>query len=200
MAKKSKINMRQITEKVSRSAGFKKAALTRAQNRAEEAHKRALEEFESHPVTKEIEGGPTASNTTGSLGGYGNLFSFIGFDDNSDPIAAIRNLLKMGIKLKKQPISTKVMGKKIVITYQVDYPTVSEFYLASPSPWGGRSWVQGIEQGMSGFGQYMYYANRFNRSRSSTGLQADKKLRSGRFKPMEYVNKIIRDFKSEIRT
>ena len=38
-----------------------------------------VEEFRSHPVTSELNDGPNASNTSGLLGGYGNLFSFIGF-------------------------------------------------------------------------------------------------------------------------
>ena len=43
----------------------------------EKAHARLVDEFVNHPVTKEIEGGVTASNQSGTLGGYGNLFSFI---------------------------------------------------------------------------------------------------------------------------
>lgn len=201
MAKRGKINMKQITQKVSRSGTFKAASYRKAKERTEAAKMRAIAEFERHPVTKEIEGGPTSSNSSNTLGGYGNLFSFIGFDDHADPVSAIRSLLKMGIKLKRRPISTKIVGKRIVITYEVDYPTMNDFYMASPSPWGGRSWIKGVEEGMGGFGNYMYHAKRYNSgSRSGTGLQNDKRIRSGTFKPMEYVKKIIRDFKSEVRT
>ena len=37
----------------------------------------ALADFDRHPVTVEIEKGPDATNTSGTLGGVGNLFSFI---------------------------------------------------------------------------------------------------------------------------
>ena len=49
------------------------------QRRFNAAHKKLLNEFETHPVTREIEGGPDATNTSGTLGGSGNLFSFLGF-------------------------------------------------------------------------------------------------------------------------
>ena len=38
-----------------------------------------LREFDSHPVTTEISSGPKAGNTSNTLSGRGNLFSFIGF-------------------------------------------------------------------------------------------------------------------------
>ena len=36
-----------------------------------------LEDYEEHPVTQEIEGGPDAPNSSGTLSGITNLFSFI---------------------------------------------------------------------------------------------------------------------------
>ena len=38
-----------------------------------------MEDFDNHPVTQEIEGGPSAKNTSNTLNGIGNLFSYIGF-------------------------------------------------------------------------------------------------------------------------
>jgi len=51
---------------------------------------RMIDEFESHPVTIEIDAGENASNSSGTLGGYGNLFSFIGFQDGDDPLKEVR--------------------------------------------------------------------------------------------------------------
>ena len=50
---------------------------------AREVERILIKQFESHPVTKEISGGSSSSNVSGTLGGYGNLFSFIGFHNNS---------------------------------------------------------------------------------------------------------------------
>ena len=37
-----------------------------------------IQEFLNHPITQEIKAGPNASNSSGTLNGKGNLFSFIG--------------------------------------------------------------------------------------------------------------------------
>jgi hypothetical protein len=61
------------------------------------AQKEMIEEFQNHPVTREISAGENASNSSGLLGGYGNLFSFIGFDQGSDPIGSLDSIFKRKI-------------------------------------------------------------------------------------------------------
>ena len=39
----------------------------------------AMKEFDRHPITRELQQGPSSTNLSGTLGGTGNLFSFIGF-------------------------------------------------------------------------------------------------------------------------
>ena len=73
----AKINMKSINKKVNNSKAFDKQALRTAQARLNIAKKKLLEEFDQHEVTQEMKGGPDASNYSGSLGGYGNLFSLM---------------------------------------------------------------------------------------------------------------------------
>jgi len=54
-----------------------------------------ISEFLNHPITVEIKTGPYAENISGTLNGYGNLFSFIGFSDGDDPINPIEGLLNL---------------------------------------------------------------------------------------------------------
>lgn len=42
----------------------------------EERQKELQKQFQIHPITVELDAGPRASNTSGTLGGYGNLFFF----------------------------------------------------------------------------------------------------------------------------
>ena len=49
----------------------------------QERQKELVKNFTVHPITVELDAGPRASNTSGALGGYGNLYSFIGFSYNN---------------------------------------------------------------------------------------------------------------------
>ena len=66
---------------------------------AEKSAKKLLSSYEKHPVTREIKRGPQTSNISGTLGGYGNLFSFIGFDSSEDPTSVISEILNKEIKV-----------------------------------------------------------------------------------------------------
>ena len=65
---------------------------------------RLVKNFLTNKITIELKGGPTASNTSGILGGYGNLFSFIGFDAGTDPTDIIEKIFEasdMIVRLQK---------------------------------------------------------------------------------------------------
>ena len=42
----------------------------------------AMQDFDRHPITRELQQGASSTNMSGTLGGTGNLFSFIGFLNN----------------------------------------------------------------------------------------------------------------------
>ena len=83
MANKVKINRKSIQRKM--LLGLKsKATRSKIDNRMRKTFQRKKKElvdsFEEHSITQEIKGGPGASNISGTLtGGYGNLYTFIGF-------------------------------------------------------------------------------------------------------------------------
>jgi hypothetical protein len=150
-----------------------------------------IKEFENHPVTKEIESGADGSNSSGTLDGKGNLFSFIGFDAGSNPVEALKNYIKESFKIKNKGIS--INDSKIKIDYEIKYPSLEELSSITPMPWeGGNSWVLGIERGISGFSNYMYKT--FNRSRSGKGLQSKKEVRTSSYRPVKYLSTIISKF------
>ncbi len=59
----------------------------------EKIKQKYIEEFNNHPITQEIKGGISANNISGTLNGITNLYSFIGFDEGTDPIKPI-NLIQ----------------------------------------------------------------------------------------------------------
>ena len=67
-------------------------------------------------------------------------------------------------------------------------------------PWAkGRSWVRGVEHGMSGIGQYMYGNKDFSQSRSGSAIQNKGKLRGGNFRNTSYISEIRRNFIKNLR-
>jgi hypothetical protein len=158
-----------------------------------------LEEFENHPVTQEIllgMKGSRESNISGTLDGHGNLFSFIGFEKGSDPIGPVRNLLQY-----VNIISIRNIDKSIV--YRLEIPTPKDIFSVTPIPWAsGRSWVKGIETGISGLGQYYYLKDESKRratgSRSGVAFQIKGNLRGGGFRKVKYMSDILNRYAAKI--
>jgi hypothetical protein len=155
-----------------------------------------LVDLDTHPVSKEIEAGPDPSvkNTSGTLSGYGNLFSFIGFEKESDPVGYIKSLFFKKTGITKVRLQNAGKGRFLVET---QIPTKEEIYSDPKThiPWQpGRSWLDGIEKGISGFG--WYYLKKVFYSRSGEALQAktDEPLREGKFKTTKYFSEIYNKF------
>ena len=152
----------------------------------EQTKKEFFSEFESHPVTQEIAGGPQASNLSNTLNGIGNLFSFIGFSSSSEPIKDLANILKQSFSIRNK-------RKDNNIRYTIDFPTLQKIKGATPMPFeGGNSWAIGIERGISGFSNYLY--KRFIQGRSKEALQTENKIRGGNYKKTRYLSEMIDNF------
>lgn len=151
-----------------------------------------IEQFKNHPVTSEIEAGPKATNISGTLGGRGNLFSFIGFNSNDKPTQPIYRKLEQ-ISLQSTSIAKDGRSKTFIF-----YPTAEEIFKVTPMPWAeGRSWAKGIETGISGFGAYL---RKNDSGRSGAGIQTASKIQRGGFKNTKYISSMIKDFEVRILT
>ena len=156
-----------------------------------------VKQFKTHPITVEIDGGPLARNSSGTLGGYGNLFSFIGFSSGSSPTAIIKKIFSEKIKFRVNRVNR--MGKYKVTCF---IPTLEEIYGLTPLPWAsGKSWVDGVEKGMSNLGSFLYSPSGFGSSSSGTGIQVKGKRggSSVNFQNTPYVAKLLENFKRRLR-
>ncbi len=165
---------------------LKKEVLIKANKAVEKAKALMLAEFDAHPITKEIKGGPRATNSSGTLGGVGNLFSYIGFNQGQKPTREVREILDSSTKL----IGLKKTGKgEMGFQIMIDLPSKEEIAKASPVPWAAaRSWVIGIEQGLSGLGQYLVKPGA---GRSGNAIEVRGTLRAGKFKNTKYISAIL---------
>jgi len=166
MARRGKIYMHIVRDQV-------KKALTKAEIKKHthrDAHKvfllkkrLYLKLFREHPVTEEIRRGPKArKNISGTLPGIygGNLFSFIGFDEGSDPTEKVATAIATHTWMKQTPeyVETKNTGKflKIRVAYKMLFPMRDDLAEYAPMPWEPGSWLRRIEVGMSGLGNYLF--------------------------------------------
>lgn len=190
----TKFNMEQILRKIAYSAPVLDAAERAAKKKTLDVTSIAEYTFSSSEITKEINAGPRASNTSGLLGGYGNLYSFIGLVSN--PIPAIKELWK-SVKFKGLN-KVQLNSQKATYSYNVSVPTALDFEDESVIPWAeGRSWLISITRGgISGLGQYL---NILGKGRSRGGVQLKKKLRRATMKTAPYFIQIYNTFISNFK-
>ena len=82
--KKLRITQKMRKEIFAKSQALQNLAYGAAKQKSDRLRRDLLREFDNHPVTKEIEQGP--SGTSSLLGGRGNFFGFLGFNSGDKPI------------------------------------------------------------------------------------------------------------------
>ena len=179
--------------KTLRSQAIKEKARIVAEDKVRRAHKEMLQDFDTHSVTREIKSGPEGTNLSGTLGGYGNLFSYIGFDRGSQPTESIRTYLEKQVHVFKEPRVLKTVGGAI-FSFRLTTPNLDTIQAMTPSPWENRSWVKGLESGISGLGFYLFSRKDDFNTRSESSIQKTQQLRSLSFRPIKYMSSILEKF------
>ena len=188
-------NLKSIAKKIKNAPKTIKRVREITQSKLDTEKDILLDNFEMHPVTKEIVAGPSAQNISGTLAGYGNLFSFIGFSESSNPVSPVRKMLRQMVKIRE---IRKAAGNNAKMNIKIQVPEIEDFRDIAPMPWEpGRSWVEAIERGISGFSYYIN-SNRPS-SRSGKGIQTDKKIRVLAYKNVKYMSEIIRNFNKNLK-
>lgn len=184
------INFNSIKKKAINSKKFLENADKKANKIFEKNKNTFIEDFDNHPVTQEIQAGPEAKNISKTLNGKGNLFSFIGFNETDSPIDDLREILTTNFSIKRNKVSSRT------VSYRIKYPTLEKIKAITSMPWeAGKSWVKGIETGISGLSFYLY--KRFKASRSGAAIQAQNEIKPGAFKNIPYLSQMIKKFKDQ---
>ena len=197
--KKVKVNKaaleRIVRKGIGRSSKIRDKAYEIANRNVQKAKHQAVAKFNKHPVTLELEEGPHAHNKSRTIIGEGNLFSFIGFSKGSTPTNIVREYLENSSRVYR---NSKFVNSVTSQSFQfrVELPSLEKIKRFTPLPWeSGRSWVVGVERGISGIGNYMY--GRFLTSRSGTGIQS-KSENVSIFKKTRYMSEIISEFRARV--
>jgi hypothetical protein len=189
---RAKINMVDISRRVAKSGAWKKKARIEMRKLFSMEKLKLLTLFNQHPISEEIQAGPDAQNVSKTLS-EGNLYSFMGFQQGSDPVKVVTAFLAAAIRLNKTVKTKALSKKKIRVTGTVKLPSPQALAAVSSMPWEpGKSWVVSVETGISGFSHYMDKVSKA--SRSGRGIQVKGKIRSAHFNPIPYLSPLMLRF------
>lgn len=174
-------------------AKYVKKEILDISKKAERLKQMMISEFNSHPVTVEIKGGPTAGNYSDTLVGItqGNLFSFIGFEEGSDPISPILEIFNKIKIITNSDYSNSFLN--------ISLPKIEDIWEVTPMPWQeGRSWAKGIESGISGLNYYLYSSSKqLQNSRSGSAVQTNRARTGARYIPTQYLSTLLRKYRTK---
>lgn len=186
-----KINKASIEAKVKKGAMKKGLPVARriAYNLFKRSHNALLREFDQHPVTLELQAGKNAVPMTDATDGYGNLYSYLGFEMN--PIPDLKNLLIQGFSYRH------TVTRDLAFYFKVSVPSKEVIAFVTPLPWGtAASWVDSVEKGLDNLAFYMY---KKRQGRSKSGFQAPHEINDDlTFKKQDYLSEIIKNFRDRI--
>lgn len=157
------------------------------------AHRAMLREFDRHPITAELLAGPRGINFSDTLDGYGNLFSFIGFEAGSNPTGPLRDVIELGTNINYTVFRNNAWY------FRIRTPSRDAIEAVTPMPWeGGNSWAFAVEKGMSNLSNYLY--KKTSKSRSGTGIQVgDFEVNDDiQFNRTKYLSEIFDNFRDKI--
>lgn len=174
-----------------------------------------IKEFFKHEVSTEIKN-PEEGNISGTLGGYGDLFGFIGFFEGKDPIENVAKVLRVLVSLKSVSIEKSynrdskgrfVSGRMTKVSLLYSMPSLEDFDSVSAEDVGwatSRNWVKGIERGIAGLGRYANYGGK---GRSKRGIQLSGKIKdpsvdrgdfTNSFRPVPYMTSLMKEFNKSL--
>jgi hypothetical protein len=198
MAVRGKITIDQVTKKeFANSKVFRNLAYGAAKKKAEALKKKAIDEFNQHEVTKELERGTSGRNSL-LLGGRGNFFGFLGFNQGERPVQIVRDILEQKINLKDKKGKLKKLTKT---TFQWDFdmkiPEATDIYSVTPMAWSSKSWVKGVEKGITNYAKTIFKDT--DRSRSGVALQTQRNVGFITFSPTPYITALLAKLRREIK-
>lgn len=190
--KRSSLNLKkEINKKASKDKRLESGIYILARDAFNKAKQKLLNTFLEHPVTKELKGGASASSSNGLTSG--NLFGFIGFESNADPVNQLeKSLRSLDINIFRR----RSVQSQISWSFKINLPTMEEFYSMTPMPWAqGMSWLREMEgKGIPNLAQYMNVES--EHSRSTAGIETSKGGSS--YLKIAYIKPMVEQFKEDV--
>jgi len=194
--------------KIARIPSLVALAKSNARRRFESQKRQLIEKVQETDAVQELLEGPGATSSAflKSSGDVpsGNLFSFIGFYESDDPVGTLLELMDSFFKFDESAFTYQPRPRlnRIDYKFQARFPTVQELGQQKDLslPWEtGLSWIEGIENGISGVGNYLFSLERnFRTSRSGPAIQLKKEIGKRIFIPKPFLTPIFDEFRKRL--
>ena len=127
--------MDSIIKKIFRTRKFRSTAYGLVNKEAKKAKREIISFFDEHYFTRKLKQGPNPDERK-------NLFGFIGFEADEDPITPLRMVLENSFRVNKRPNAFT----RTTWSHKVTVPTEEQLKTVSPMPWGvSMSWLDAVE-------------------------------------------------------
>ena len=90
----------------------------------------------------------------------------------------------------------KVSDTSFLWEFDIDIPSAADIYKLTPLEWSSRSWVRGVERGITNATNTVFLDS--ERSRSGVALQTTRNIGFINFRPTPYVTEILNKLKKKL--
>lgn len=177
---------------------FEGLARNAANTRYQIARQIAIEDFNEHPITLELEDEFGRSKYISR----GNLFSFFGFLRGSKPIEKLKLAFQAAFRFFPKPTFSQ-NKRNVIYEFRVKAPDLEDLYKKTPMPdnWSNRGWLQAIEESIGTFASYIWHSLAFRskkESRSGQALQIENdKYTNDGVLGIPYISEILEKFRNK---
>jgi hypothetical protein len=185
-----KIKLTGVKDAIIGNSDFRELVEDVAKNTLKERVNVLVDEIEAHPISQEIRAGESSTNSSGALGGYGNLFTFLGGFDGDVVGRIVQNIIaksKLGRVTAVNSASKDILfrGDVALRLDQVDENLSFE----------NRGVIDAVENGLGNFSNYVYHKGKeLDGSRTGPAVQSKKKFENRSYTPKEWIGSLLRAF------
>ena len=140
---------------------------------------------------------------------YGNLYAFMGFENDRNPVEEVTEILKNEIELVSVSRGSVNKNGVYVLTGKVSMPTMEAINQSSSVGFSNRGWIDSLTNGLRGLPNFLFrdFSDK-GYSKSGAGIEAkDKKTGKlidfgrGEFEPYKknFLSEFMQKFKLKIR-
>lgn len=184
-----KIKIEGLKGALSKNETFKDFVQEVAQRDLVERKGRLKNLIEVHPVSRELRGGVSSPNISGTMGGYGNLYTFLGGFEGDVVERIINNIMEKVVIGRVREVKN---ASASLLSFRAEV-SVSVAEVDEPLSFENRGVIDAVENGIGNFSHFVYQKGRdLKNSRTGPAIQSSKQQRNQQFTPTEWISSLLK--------